>query len=239
MVQASRERTPLDAAFPLTKFPVTVSEEQRTEAMAALHRLGVTRETRNICYFGSFTSMVDMDTVVEAARQLDGRGDIRIVLCGGGDDFDRISRLAQAVDSLVLPGYVDAATMEALMEISVAGLAPYRARLDSLLAVSNKVIEYLSFGLPVIAGIGGALGELVDSHACGVRYRGGDADELARAISLVSGSDARRSELSRNARSLYQARYDPSMVYGRFADHVERVAQLGEQRAVGHASAQG
>jgi glycosyltransferase involved in cell wall biosynthesis len=221
---AGRPRSALDDVFPLTSFPVSVSEADSVRARDEWKRLGVTQETRNFCYFGSFTSMVDMTTVVAAAERLAGRNDIRIILCGLGDDFERIKASAEGLETLVLPGWVDAASMRVLMKMSAAGLAPYRDRQDSVSSLSNKVIEYLSFGLPVVAGVGGLLGEMIDSESCGLKYREGDVNGLVDAIVQLADSDHLRARLSRNAKAVYDREFDPSKVYERFARHVERVA---------------
>jgi glycosyltransferase involved in cell wall biosynthesis len=226
---AGRSRSDADAVFPLTTFPSALSAEDRSRAIEEWRALGVTGQTLNFCYFGSFTSMVDMTTVLSAARMLASRQDIRLILCGLGDDFERLKSEATGLSTLMLPGWVDAARMTVLMEMSLAGLAPYRNRRDALSALSNKVIEYLSFGLPVIAGLEGLLGELVDNHACGLKYAEGDARGLARAMTELADHPDTTARLSRNAKTLYERRFDPSLVYKQFAEHVERAATLKTQ----------
>ncbi|MBM3778744.1 MAG: glycosyltransferase family 4 protein [Acidimicrobiia bacterium] len=221
---AARRRSPGDAVIPLTWFPQQVPDADRERALADLALRGVTAGTRNICYFGAFTSMVDLETVVEAARALEDRPDVRIILCGLGDEFESIRRSAAGVSTLVLPGFVDAATMTALMGISIAGLAPYRHRRDSAAAVSNKVVQYLSAGLPVIAGFDGLVGDLVEREACGLRYAEGDPAGLAAAIRRLADTPGLAARLGTSARHVYDVEFAPDRVYGWFTEHVERAA---------------
>src|SRR5262249_33887222 len=148
---AGRSRRPQDAVFSLTWFPVEPDPGERRRARAALEAQGVSEGTHTFCYFGAFTDMVDMNTVIAAARLLEGRPDIKLVLCGLGDDTDRVRRESAGLHNVVMPGFVDNATMSVLMELSTGGLAPYRDRSDALKAVSNKVIQYWSGGLPVVS----------------------------------------------------------------------------------------
>lgn len=222
---AGRARSHLDGVFPLTSSPAIVSEAEKSQAREFFRQLGVTEDTQNFCYIGSVSSTVDLETVVEAGRLLQGRRNVKLVLCGSGDQYEQLKNSARGLDTVVLPGFVDGSKIRTLMEMSVAGLAPYRNRRDFLASVPNKVIEYFSCGLPVVAGIEGLVGQLVDSCGCGVKYSEGDSEALARVIGDLVDDPAERERLSRHAADLYAERFSADVVYGRFAQHVEYAAR--------------
>jgi glycosyltransferase involved in cell wall biosynthesis len=222
---AERSRTALDGVFPLSSSPAALTSEDRAAAREFFKQRGISDRTKNFCYFGSISDTVDLRTVVEAGRLLERRGDIRLVLCGSGDRHAGLAASASGLRSTVLPGFVDASRIRALMEMSIAGLAPYRNRPDFLASVPNKVIEYLSCGLPVIAGIEGLVGQLVESCGCGVKYPEGDAAALARVVCELADDPARAAAMGQRASAVYEERYSASVVYGRFADHVERATR--------------
>lgn len=221
---AGRSRVRLDAVFPLTSAPASLSAAERAAATEWWRQRGVTPETRNICYFGTFGSTVDLETVVEAGRRLRDRRKLRIVLCGSGASLEALRDQAADAETIVLPGWVDGAQIRTLMAMSVAGLAPYRHRHDFLCSVPNKVIEYLSAELPVISGVEGLIGQLIDQYSCGLKYAEGDPEGLAEAVTQLLDDEGVQQRLSWAAGDLYDRCYRADIVYKDFARHVEHAA---------------
>jgi len=176
-------------------------------------------------FTGSFGHQVDLDTVIAAARRLCGTG-IRFVLCGSGENLERCRRRAAGLDNVILPGWVDAPRIQALMELAYVGLAPYYSRVDFLNSYPNKVLEYLSGGLPVLSAMEGLVGELLQENECGEVY--GPGDSLSRlSVSLLSLRDApeRLHAMSLRARALFEARFDADRVYGEMATYLQTAAR--------------
>jgi glycosyltransferase involved in cell wall biosynthesis len=177
-------------------------------------------------FTGSFGHQVDLDTVIAAAHRLRGTG-IRFVLCGSGENLEHSRRRAAGLDNVILPGWVDAPRIQALMELADVGLAPYFSRMDFLNSSPNQVLEYLAGGLPVLSAIEGLVGELLRENECGEVY--GPDDSLTRlSARLLSLRDApeRLRAMSLRARALFEARFDADKVYGEMAAYLQAVARL-------------
>ena len=132
----------------------------------------------------------------------------------------QIAAFGKNVDNIIMPGWIDAAQIRVLMEMSIGGLAPFKKRIDFLSSIPNKVIEYLSAGLPVISGIDGEIKQLIDQYDCGVVYQEGDIDALTSIFELISLDHKKRKYLSKQAVLTYRNEFEFQQVYGDYADYV-------------------
>jgi glycosyltransferase involved in cell wall biosynthesis len=222
-----RQRTSLDRSFPLGYISKAPSQEKIREAEAFWDELGVRREKHRLvaCFFGTFGRQLDLRSVIEAARILYKQGkDICFALCGTGDFFEQHRRSAADLPNVILPGWVDAAVIYALMRRSHVGLDPLPDRYDFLATINNKAIEYMSAGLPIISSPArGVLHDLIYQKHCGLSYGHGDAEGLAAVLShLYSNSETVR-EMSVNAGRLFNESFVAEKVYGDMASYLEEV----------------
>ena len=221
--RAGRPRRESDASFPL-------AYESRLPAPADLERankmwdsLGVSKASFTLCFFGTLGRQFDIGTVLSAARRLSG-GQVRFVICGDGDRLARYRRDAADLDNVLLPGWVDAASIRALMDRSAAGLAPYFCVTDFKLSIPNKAIEYLAGGLPVVSCLTGELQRLLDETGSGVTWTEGDPSSLVEAIEALRLAPDRQRRMADNAARAYRARFVADVVYERLIDHLAEVA---------------
>jgi glycosyltransferase involved in cell wall biosynthesis len=120
------------------------------------------------------------------------------------------------------------------MRMSDFGIAPYVARRDFEANLSNKSIEYLSSGLPILTSLSrGILYDLLVEHDCGASYSG-HAHELAAVISGLMADPGQRRQMGENAARLFHARFEAHKVYGEMTRHLEAVvaahrSRLGEK----------
>lgn len=185
-------------------------------------------------FFGSFGRQVDLVPVLMVARHLRGTG-IRFVLCGTGERLAECRHLAEGLDNVILPGWVDAPRIRALMDMADVGLAPYFSRDDFLASYPNKVLEYLSGGLPVLSAISGLVGELIETEGCGLVY-GGDspAERLASLLDELKHNPDRLVKMSENARRLFAERFSAEMVYAGMTDYLAQVVQATSEDGSEH-----
>jgi len=223
---AGRARTPLDRDFPLAYTERSPSADAIVEAEHHWEQLGVRREDFVACFFGTIRPQIETSTIIRAARILARTSTkrFRFVLCGDGEDLERMRREAADCPSVLFPGWVDSAKIWTLMRRSTVGLAPYRSTPDFVASIPNKPIEYFSAGLPVISSLGGVLADLLAKHDCGVTYANESAEELARTLDGLTPADLARK--SQNARRLFSSSFVGEKVYCAMADYLEEVAHV-------------
>ena len=221
---AGRERTALDRDFPFAYAEPKFPEADLSHSVGRWASMDVTKDKFVVCFFGALGRQFDLDTVIGAARILSGqeRGFL-FVLCGAGDRLDYYKRLAAGCPNVLFPGWIGAADIWALMRLASVGLAPYRSSPNFIVHIPNKPIEYLCGGLPVVSSLKGTLAELLSAQRCGITYENGNAKSLATLMKELYDNPDRRAEMSKNARALYESRYEAETVYHDMVDHLTRV----------------
>ncbi|MDQ1427303.1 MAG: hypothetical protein QOK39_779, partial [Acidimicrobiaceae bacterium] len=155
-------------------------------------------------YLGVMGPQDGVDIVLLAAEMLVhdlGREDIRFLLIGTGDCYDELVALS---GELGLEGYVeftgripDAELFPALSTADV-GLSPDPKNPLNDVSTMNKTMEYMAFGLPVVAF---DLRETrVSAGAAGVYVEPNDVSKYARAIAAILDDEPKRRHMGALAR---------------------------------------
>ena len=194
LAAAQRSRGPLERAFPLVYASEVSSEDKIGAATAWWRAHGVEGDATTIvgCYFGALTSRADFDTPIRALRQLPDalRGRVRLVFCGRGEAETAIRQEASGLGEVIVPGWIDAAHIRALMRLSTFGILPYRPTLDYVRSLPNKVFEYLSGDLLILTSLRGEIERLLADFPCGLLYDAGRPETFRDAlINLASSPD--------------------------------------------------
>jgi len=221
--RGKRERSPLDRAFPMAYVasPPTPERIRQAEEKWDQRGVGAGGPLMNAAFVGTLGRQLDLETVIRAARKLDG-APIRFILCGAGDRLDSFKQLAAGLGNVMFPGWVDAAEIHVLLRRSSVGLDPLPDRYDFLATVNNKAIEYLSAGLPVVSSPNrGVLADLLARERCGLSYDRGDWNALADLLLALQGHPETLRSMSAKALSLFHDRFTAEKVYGQMAEYLE------------------
>ena len=157
-----------------------------------------------VAYIGVMGPQDGVDIVVRAAdivvNKL-GRDDIAFTLIGSGDCFDDLVALR---DELGLAGHVEFTgrapdeLVERIMSTADAGLSPDPKNPLNDVSTMNKTMEYMAFGLPVIAF---DLRETrVSAGSAAVYVEPNDEHEYAEAIVALMDDEPRRAQMGKLAR---------------------------------------
>lgn len=226
VARGCRRRTPLDRAFPLGYSMEPPAPEAIRSANENWDRLGVGESGPfTVCYFGGLSRQLDLMHAIHAARLLEARGvPMRFVFCGEGDRLKEYRRAADGLANVILPGWVDRASIYTLMRRSNAGLDPLPDRYDFLASINNKAIEYMSAGLPVVSSPKrGVLSELLQRRRCGLSYEEADARGLADLLHSLSLDAARLEAMRRASLALFREQFMADTVCESMESHFERI----------------
>lgn len=156
------------------------------------------------CWLGIMGPQDGVELVLHAARCLRddlGRNDIHIALMGFGDCLDELRSLADqlALDDMVtFTGRADQEMIHAYLSTADIGLTPDPLNPLNDVSTMNKTLEYMAFGLPVVAV---DLKETRISAGAGAVYvQSGDPLAFAREIAELLDSPARREVMGRMGR---------------------------------------
>jgi len=177
------------------------------------------------CWFGMMGRHSELDTVIAATKQIGGAfPQLRVVLCGDGPHRERLHQLAAGCPNVIMPGWVNAAQIWQLMRLSSVGLTPYVSNKNYIHNLTNKPIEYLSAGLPVISSLQGVLARLLADHDCGVTYRNRDVDQLSLAIRSLASDRQRWQLMSNHATQVYREQFVAERVYTQMQNYLLELA---------------
>lgn len=152
----------------------------RTDALQRL--LGVPDDGRTlVLYAGLFRAGRGLHTLLSAAEQVDR---VRVVLIGRGDRGDALrEHAARLGDRAFVHPFVPPDRLPPLEASADVGACLYEPLTESLrLSLPNKLFEYLSAGLPVVASPLPELRRVVEAHRVGVLADPADPRAVADAL---------------------------------------------------------
>jgi glycosyltransferase involved in cell wall biosynthesis len=147
----------------------------------------------------------------------------QFVLCGAGEREQEWRTAAAGLDNVAFTGWLSAGELACLLARSAVGLAAYAAEAPQ--GIPNKVIEYLSAGLPMVCSLPGESRALLEGADCGTYYEPGDAAALRRALLALLEDEPGRRAMGLRAARLFERHYSSDTVYGAMADAIESVAR--------------
>jgi len=226
--RAGRPKADLDRSFPFAKSSSPLDPDQIRAAEQFWDGLGITADSDEfvMCFFGAIGRVFDLESPIEAARILESKGrGPRLVICGTGDKLRDYKSLAEGVEGIMFPGWMNAAQIRVLMKRSSVGLDPMPDRYDFVATINNKALEYMSAGLPVVScPKQGVLYELLKTENCGVGYANGDSSELAAVLSKLMDDKGWLSEMAANSARLFENEFTAENVHARMMAYLSEVS---------------
>ena len=224
---AGRALGDLDRLAPLTIPTGQITDAELQDAGSWWDQQGIHSDgTQRICFIGSHSNAFDMELVIQTAKSMDAAGyPCQFVLCGQGENSMAWKEKAANLTNVYFPGWIDRARFEALARRSCAALAPYHNSDDFVLSVPNKVIDYLSLGLPVLSPLRGEVSSLVANFDVGLSYGHADGKTLESCIQDLAAMPELRAKLSSNALKLFHERFSFETVYGGMVSHLEMLVR--------------
>lgn len=223
----SRTRTDEDRTFGFGFNRQELSAGERSVAETLLAEKGFTPDDRLLCVFaGTFGRSFEFESVVEAGRLLDrtARGRARLLLCGSGDRWEAIRKLAADVESIQILPRVSLPELHLLYEQASIGLAPYRDIENFQKNLPNKINEFLAMGLAILSPVSGCIRALIEEQQVGVTYRPDSPESLAEVIRGLLEDPRRLADLRGNAGRLGRETADSDRISSEYADHLMAIA---------------
>lgn len=180
-----------------------------------------------ICFFGAIGYQSNWDTIIKAALLIKERNmNVEFVICGSGDKLEEMKVSSNGNNHIFFPGFVSAAQIRSLMEISDIGLCAYLPKESYMNSVPGKAIEYMSGGLPILSTLkGGTLGHLIDDNRIGFHYDHDSAESLINVLNQIIQNRGDLKEMQAKINMIYKENFDAYHVYGEYASHLEKVVK--------------
>lgn len=147
-------------------------------------------KSAQVCYVGGITRIRGILEIINAIDITNHN--VRLILGGDFDSKDLESAASslsgwKCVDAL---GFIDRKRMSDVLSSSMAGLVTFLPAPNHIDAQPNKMFEYMSAGVPVIASNFPLWREIIETNDCGFCVDPESPSEIAKAIDyLVSHPD--------------------------------------------------
>ena len=159
---------------------------------------------RYLCaYLGVMGPQDGVDLAVRSVAALvkSGRDDVQFVFMGGGDSYEELLSLVddlQVSDSVTFTGRIPDETVFEVLSTADLGMSPDPLNPLNDVSTMNKTMEYMSFGVPVVAF---DLKETrVSAGPAAVYVQPNDTDAFARAIADLLDDPEKRATMGRQGR---------------------------------------
>lgn len=221
MARASRRAGDNDQVFPLGYPHSPLVPDAPSAAIQSLAQKIASRVS--LAYVGTFGHTYDLSTVVAAAEQLAARHDERyhFLLIGRGPSYPAIVAKTRNLPNVTCTDWQGPEAVQFLLGHCQAGILPWKGPAG---AMPNKFFDYLAASLPVISSAQGELNDLIMAERIGSCYQADDVGGLLKAIAALCAFSAVTAEHRANARRIFVERFDEELVYTKFSDHIEKVA---------------
>lgn len=184
-----------------------------------------------VMYSGNHSWVHPLDTILEAARELENREEIRFVFVGQGNEKAKVNQAIErgAINIISLPFQ----PFESIGESLAAADAHLVVMGDSMVGIVHpcKIYNAMLVGKPIlaIAPQNCYISDILGGNGIGMRFDHGDVEGLARGIVKLADMDPEeRAEMGRRAHTLVCQRWNQSELVGRLIKLLEESARRGE-----------
>jgi glycosyltransferase involved in cell wall biosynthesis len=156
-----------------------------------------------VLYSGAFSVAYNFDQVLKAAKILEKREDVEIILQGGGELLNYVKqRVAEMKlkNVKIIDKILSREDVAKLMSEANALLLPLRNFGRPYLGISSKLYEYQAVGKPIICCANGQPAEYVKETRSGIVMKPGDYEALAKAIIWLKENPKLALEMGENGR---------------------------------------
>lgn len=181
-----------------------------------------------ICYSGNLGRAHEFQTLLSAAAALYARAEVAFVMIGDGAQLGEVTSAAieQRLTNLVFKAYQPRNRLGHSLSVGDVHIVSLRPELEGLV-VPSKFYGIAAVGRPTIF-IGdpdGEIGSIVREAECGLCVKQGDVDGLVTAITTLRDDWVLRDRVGRNARRLFEQRFDKPIAMMSWRTLLESVRQ--------------
>lgn len=203
-------------------------ERRPSEIVAKTKHLGLT-----VVYAGNLGPLQDLETVVDAARQVTDLAGFRLLLVGSGVIEDELKLRARGLTNVEFCGRIPTTQMNQIYAKSDFQLVTLRKTKISEGTIPSKLQGSFANGVPVISTVAGDVSNLVRDYGAGLTSTPGDKNELAKVFRAAYAlSLEERRTMGEMALSCYADLMSKSKGIDRIEEILANAANLPERERI-------
>lgn len=177
-----------------------------------LHELGnrtASDHKRNtVCYVGGIGRGRGIMEVCEAMGMIRSSVRLNLVGCFGESSVEQAVKALPGWERVSALGFLNRDGVRQVLGRSLAGLVTFHPLPNHIDAQPNKMFEYMSAGIPVIASDFPLWREIIAGNKCGLLVNPLKPAEIAGAIDALAGNPERAQRMGRNGRKAVEEKYN-------------------------------
>lgn len=185
------------------------------------------QKRNQVCYVGGIAAIRGIKEIIRAMGQIKSGARLQL----GGLFSEKHVELKvkeypgwQNVDEL---GFVDREGVRSILSRSVAGLVTFLPLPNHIDAQPNKMFEYMSAGIPVIASNFSLWREIIEGNDCGLCVDPMNPAAIAEAIDFLVENPERSQQMGENGKQAVYKRYNWSIEEKKLVELYNDLANKG------------
>ncbi|WP_291569574.1 glycosyltransferase family 4 protein [Clostridium sp. UBA4548] len=181
-----------------------------------------------VAYFGNMGICQDMDTIVNAIRQLKDNNKIKFMFAGHGNKMGKLKEIIkeEKLDNVTIYDFLHGQDFEDALNISDCFFVSLTDGLTGL-CVPSKTYSYMMAGKPIIA-IMGKNSDIVrdlEQHNCGYAMEVGEHGKLVNAIEELHINNDNRKLMGENCRKIFLEKYTKEKCTQQYVDMMKNILE--------------
>jgi glycosyltransferase involved in cell wall biosynthesis len=178
---------------------------------------------KQVCYIGGMTAIRGVETVVTALQTV--KTGARLQLGGLFEEptTEAACKRNQGWSYVDHLGFLSRDDVRKLMEESVAGIVTFYPAPNHINSQPNKMFEYMSAGIPVIASNFPLWREIIEGNKCGICVNPKNPIEISEAIDYLINNLEVAEQMGRNGRNAIDNRYNWEKEAGKLIEFYDRI----------------
>ena len=120
--------------------------------------------------------------------------------------------------------WIDYPKMKVIASFSSGAIIPYKNIENYKINIPNKVIDALSFGLPILTTVDGAIKKMCKKHNVGYYLNKDNVNGSLEYLKLLIEDENFFNRISSNCKSLFYSHYSAELVYSRLTKNIIKLA---------------
>ncbi len=166
-----------------------------------------TNKKNQICYVGGLTNARGFYQLIDAINK--SKSNTKLVVAGFLNESQKeIIENPKSSSRILQFGFLNRSNVAKLMGESIAGIVSFLPEPNHINAQPNKMFEYMSASLPVIASSFPLWREIVENNECGICVDPLNSNEIAKAIDWLYNHPEKATEMGKNGRKAVETKYN-------------------------------
>jgi glycosyltransferase involved in cell wall biosynthesis len=160
------------------------------------------------CYVGGIGSIRGIVEVCEAMGLINSKVQLNLVGCFSEPSVEQVVKALPGWKRVNAFGFLNRERVREVLSRSIAGIVTFHPVPNHIDAQPNKMFEYMSAGIPVIASDFPLWREIIAGNKCGLLVNPLKPAEVAGAIDELAGNPERARRMGQNGRKAVEEKYN-------------------------------